>query len=80
MALGCCLSPIIGMIADRFFASEKVMALINMITALLLFFAARTDNVGSLFWVLLLAMLLHMSSWGLNSSIAMTHIPLKMIV
>lgn len=73
MAIGCCISPVIGMIADRFFASEKVMAVINFITAFLLLLAAGTDNPGSLFWFLLLAMLLHMPTWGLTSSIAMTH-------
>jgi len=78
MAIGCLVSPIIGMIADRFFPSEKVMVLINLGTALLLFLAARTDNPTNLFWFLLFAMFLHMPTWSLTSSIAMTHSTLEM--
>jgi nucleoside transporter len=77
LAIGCCISPVIGMIADRFFASEKVLALINLFTAILLFLAAGTTNHVLLFWVLLFAMLLHMPTWGLTSSIAMTHSSLE---
>jgi len=78
MAIGCFVSPIIGMIADRFFSSEKVMVFINLGTALLLFLAAGTDNPTHLFWFLLIAMFLYMPTWSLTSSIAMTHSTLDM--
>lgn len=74
MALGCLASPIIGMIADRFFSSEKVLATINAFTAILLLLAAIVDDPVILFWVLFLAMLFYMPSWSLTSSIAMAHI------
>jgi nucleoside transporter len=75
MALGSMISPIIGMLADRYFSSEKVMTVINLVSAFLLFLAAKADSPLALFWVLLVAMLLQMPTWSLSSSIAMTHAP-----
>ena len=75
MAIGCIASPIIGMIADRFFASEKVLAVLNLLTAVLLLFAGIVTNPNVLFVTLLFAMLFHMPTWSLTSAIAMTHSP-----
>ena len=75
MALGCVGSPIIGMIADRYFASEKVLAVLNFLTAVLLLFAGLVRNSDVLFVALLFAMLFHMPTWSLTSAIAMTHSP-----
>ena len=75
MAIGCMASPIIGMIADRFFASEKVLASLNLLTAVLLLFAGIIKNPDVLFVILLFAMLFHMPTWSLTSAIAMTHSP-----
>jgi len=75
MAIGCMFSPIIGMIADRHFASEKVLAVLNFATALLLMVAGLAQNPDVLFISLLLAMICHMPTWSLTSAIAMTHAP-----
>ena len=75
MAIGCIASPIIGMMADRYFASEKVLAISNLLTAVLLYFAAGQTNPITLFVLLMLAMVCYMPSWSLTSSIAMSHIP-----
>lgn len=75
MAIGCLLSPVIGMLADRLFAAQKVLAGLNMINAVMLFFAGTTNNPDLLFIFLIIAMLGYMPSWGLTSSIAMTHLP-----
>lgn len=75
LALGCLASPLIGMLADRYFASEKVLSTINVFNAFLLLLAAKVNNPIVLFWVLLVAMLFYMPTWGLTSSIAMAHIP-----
>ncbi|HBL75319.1 MAG: hypothetical protein A2W90_20540 [Bacteroidetes bacterium GWF2_42_66] len=75
MAIGCMASPIIGMIADRYFASEKVLAVLNLLTAVLLLFAAIVSNPVILFVTLLFAMLFHMPTWSLTSAIAMSHSP-----
>lgn len=75
MAIGCIASPIIGMIADRYFASEKVLAVSNALTAVLLYFAAGQSDPVMLFILLMLAMICYMPSWGLTSAIALAHLP-----
>ena len=73
MAWGALLSPIIGMLADRVMNAEKVLCLLNVFVAIMLFFAGTTQNHTLLFIYLLLAMAAYMPTWGLTSSIAMTN-------
>jgi nucleoside transporter len=73
MAIGCMASPIIGMVADRFFAGQKVLAALNLFSSAMLLLAGLTTNPDWLFLFLLLAMLFYMPTWGLTSSIAMAH-------
>lgn len=73
MAIGSMASPIIGMLADRYFASEKVLAVLNLLTAVLLFFSANIVDPNILMVVIILAMICYMPSWSLTSSIAMVH-------
>jgi len=75
MALGCIASPVIGMVADRFFAAQKVLFGLNLLNAAMLFMAGTTHNPNILFICLLMAMLGYMPSWSLTSSIAMVHLP-----
>ena len=75
MAIGCIASPVIGMLADRFFAAQKVLSGLNIINAGMLFWAGTTNNPNILFICLIVAMLGYMPSWGLTSSIAMVHLP-----
>jgi len=75
MALGCLASPLIGMFADRNFSSEKVLAFLNLGTAVLLVAATQVTASIPLFVLLLAAMLCYMPTWGLTSAIAMTHSP-----
>ncbi|NOY96396.1 MAG: nucleoside permease [Chlorobi bacterium] len=75
MAIGCLASPIIGMLADRFFAGQKVLSMLNVLNAGMLFWAGTTNNPDVLFVCLLFAMLGYMPSWSLTSSIAMAHLP-----
>jgi len=75
MAIGCIASPIIGMVADRYFSGQKVLFVLNVLNSLLLFWAANTNNPDLLFVILLLVMLFYMPSWGLTSAIAMAHSP-----
>lgn len=75
MAIGCMASPVIGMLADRFFASQKVLFSLNIINAGMLFWAGTTANSNILFICLIIAMLAYMPSWSLTSSIAMAHLP-----
>jgi nucleoside transporter len=75
MAIGCIASPIIGMVADRFFAGQKVLFTLNLLNSAMLFWAANTSDPNLLFIILLFAMLFYMPSWGLTSAIAMAHSP-----
>jgi len=75
MAIGCIASPIIGMVADRYFAGQKVLFGMNILNSLLLIWAANTSNPDLLFIILLFTMLFYMPTWGLTSAIAMAHSP-----
>jgi nucleoside transporter len=75
MAIGCMASPVIGMIADRHFAGQKVLITLNILNSLLLILAANTRNPDLLFIILLFTMLFYMPTWGLTSAIAMAHSP-----
>jgi nucleoside transporter len=74
MAIGSMASPFIGLMADRYFSSQKVLAVLNMLTATLCFFAAQQTTFLGLLITITLTMLCYMPTWSLTSSIAMTHI------
>jgi MFS family permease len=75
MAIGCMASPLVGMLADRFWPAQKVLAGLNFVHAFMLLWAGTTNNPDVLFISLLLAMLAYMPSWSLTSAIAMAHLP-----
>ncbi|MGA2621090.1 MAG: MFS transporter [Thermoguttaceae bacterium] len=82
LAWAAIISPLfVGMIADRFFASEKVMAALNVLGAGFLYLAA-TVVVGAdgkpqpwlFFWLLLAHCLCYMPTWSLTYSIIFAHL------
>jgi len=75
MAIGSMASPFIGFIADRRFPAQKVLAVLNLLTAVLLFLATQQTAFSGLMIIVTLVMLCYMPTWSLTSSIAMTHIP-----
>ncbi len=79
MPLGAIASPLIGMVADRFFNSEKVLAFSNLVCGAMLFMAGRaalgSTNGVDVFVYLLIAMIFYMPSWGLTAAIAMNNSP-----
>jgi nucleoside transporter len=75
MAFGCMVSPLVGMLADRFWPAQKVLSGLNFFHAFMLLWAGTTNNPDVLFISLLLAMLAYMPSWSLTSAIAMAHLP-----
>ena len=73
-AVGCLLAPIfVGMIADRFFASEKVLVVLNLVGGALLFWASTITGPLALFAVLLAQQLCYMPTWAITNSIAIAH-------
>jgi len=75
MPLGCAVAPVLCMIADRHFASQKVLMALNLACAFLFFLGARQDSPAALFVILLLAMLCYMPTWSLTNAIAMANFP-----
>jgi nucleoside transporter len=75
MAIGCMASPLVGMLADRFWPAQKVLAVLNLIHGFMLIWAGTTGNPDVLFLSLLMGMLVYMPSWSLTSAIAMIHLP-----
>jgi len=75
MPLGCLIAPVFCMVADRHFASQKVLTLLNVGCAVLFFFGARVTSSTALFVILLLAMFCYMPTWSLTNAIAMANAP-----
>ena len=67
-------SPVVCMFADRYFNSERVLAVCNLVTALLLGLAYFTTSLPLLFVFLLLALIAYMPSWSVTSAIVMEHV------
>lgn len=74
MAFGSVVSPMVGMLADRYFRAERVLAFSNLVVAVALLFAATTTNPVYLFILMLITMLFYMPTWALTSSIAMSNV------
>lgn len=75
MPLGCLIAPVFCMVADRHFASQKVLTILNLGCAVLLFLGARVTGATALFVILLLAMFCYMPTWSLTNAIAMANAP-----
>jgi nucleoside transporter len=75
MAFGSVVSPMVGMLADRYFKGQHILAFSNLMVAIMLFLAGSTNSPINLFVFLLVAMLFYMPTWALTSSITMANIP-----
>jgi nucleoside transporter len=54
MPWGAIVAPfLVGMIADRFFAAEKVLGVLHLVGAVLLWEASNVTSPGTIYWVLL---------------------------
>lgn len=75
MGIGTFASPLVGMFADRFLNAEKVLAVCNALTAVLLGAAFFVKDPALLFSVLLATMLVYMPTWSVSSAIVLAHAP-----
>lgn len=67
---GAIVSPFfVGIIADRFFSAQKVMAAIHLTGAVILFYLANITEPAVFFWTLLLYSLLYMPTLALANAI-----------
>ena len=70
-AIGAIVSPfLVGLIADRLFATQKVLAAVHGLGALLLFLASSQATFGPVYFLVLLYALCYMPTLSLTNSLA----------
>lgn len=70
-SLGAILAPfIVGLIADRFFAAQRILGVPHLFSAAMLFLAGRQEDFGAFFVFALLAMVSFMPTLALANSIS----------
>jgi nucleoside transporter len=76
MALGTIFAPLfVGQVADRFFSSEKLMAILHIVGAGLLYWMAQIDHPALFYAVALVYALVYSPTLALSNSIAFAHVP-----
>ena len=71
MAIATIFSPIfVGMIADRFFSAQKLLGVLHIVGALLLYYITRIDNPSVFYWIVLLYSLMYAPTLALANSVA----------
>ncbi len=67
---GAIVAPVlVGMIADRFFAAEKLMAVLHLVGGIILWYVASVTDPGPFFWILLIYALCYMPTLALANAI-----------
>ncbi|HEY4153990.1 MAG TPA: nucleoside permease [Puia sp.] len=71
LAIATMISPFfIGLIADRYFAAQRIMGVLHLIGAVLLFLASSVTVNAPFYWIILFYSLLYMPTIALSNSIA----------
>ena len=71
LALATMISPFfIGMVADRFFAAQKILGLFHIAGGVLLYLATQVSSNSAFYWIILGYSLLYMPTIALSNSIA----------
>ena len=70
-SLGAMIAPfIIGLIADRFFAAQRILGILHFAGAILLYMAAKAESFGSFYPMILIYMIIYMPTLALVNSVA----------
>ena len=70
-SIGAIIAPfIIGLIADRYFAAQKILGILHLVGAGLLFLAGASENFSSFYPYIFVYMLLYMPTLSLANAIA----------
>ncbi len=73
-ALAAMISPFfVGMIADRFFATERILAVLHLVGGVVLWYASTHTAFGPLYGVLLVYTLCYMPTLALSNSLSFRH-------
>lgn len=71
LAIATMISPFfIGMVADRFFAAQRLMGVLHIVGGILLFLASRVETNVTFYWIILLYSLAYMPTIALSNSVA----------
>ena len=70
-SIGAIIAPFfIGLIADRYFSAQKILGILHLIGALLLYSASDSDNFASFYPYIFIYMVLYMPTLSLANSVA----------
>jgi nucleoside transporter len=71
LAIATIISPFfVGMVADRYFSAQRIMGVLHLVGAILLFIAPRISDNAAFYWIILLYSLLYMPTIALSNSVA----------
>ena len=71
MAIATIISPFfVGMIADKFFSAQKVLGVLHLVGAVLLYFSTTIKSADAFYWIVLLYSLMYAPTLALANSVA----------
>src|SRR6478736_8517109 len=71
LAIATMISPFfIGLVADRFFAAQKIMGVLHIVGGVLLYVATQIGDNTAFYWIIVFYSLLYMPTIALSNSIA----------